>query len=335
MRRPKVVLAMYEGFDPVPFDEEQRARIEAVADVLDWRPLADYECDRADQLLASAELIVGHWGAPLLDAAALDRAPQLQAFVYAAGTVKMSVTSAVFERGVLVTSAAAANAVPVAEYALGAILLANKNAFVLRELSRAPMPIEDMPKLHLPGNARKKIGVVGASHVGRKLIELLAPFDMEILLYDPFVDVADADRLGVELVGLDELCARCDVVSLHAPALESTMGMIGADQLAAMPDGAVIVNTARGFLVDHEALEAELISGRMSAVLDVSDPFEPPPPDSPLLNLPNVFYTPHLAGAQGTEISRLADLAVAEIERFAKGEPPLYPVGSADLDRIA
>jgi phosphoglycerate dehydrogenase-like enzyme len=124
-------------------------------------------------------------------------------------------------------------------------------------------------------------------------------------------------------------------VSLHAPALPSTEGMIGARELARMKDGATLVNTARGSLVDARALERELGSGRISAVLDVTDPDEPLPPDSPLHALPNAFVTPHIAGSNGTEVERLADFALEEIRRYVAGEPPRHPIGADDLERIA
>jgi len=107
-----------------------------------------------------------------------------------------------------------------------------------------------------------------------------------------------------------------------------------ATQLALLRNGAFLINTARGRLVDHDALLAELESGRLAAVLDVTEP-EPLPADSPLRRLPNVLLTPHVAGATGTELWRLADLAVEEIERYATGQPPRHPVVQADLDRIA
>jgi phosphoglycerate dehydrogenase-like enzyme len=138
----------------------------------------------------------------------------------------------------------------------------------------------------------------------------------------------------VDKVELDELLATSDVVSLHAPALPSTERMIGAPQLARMLDGATLINTARGVLVDHDALVPEVRSGRLTAVLDVTDP-EPLPPDHPLLHLPTCVVTPHLAGSQGTELSRQAELVVEEIRRFAAGEPPLHPVVADDIGRVA
>src|SRR6185436_9888054 len=125
--------------------------------------------------------------------------------------------------------------------------------------------------------------------------ELLRPFDVEVLLYDPYVAPAEAAGLGVALTGLDELCSRSHILTVHAPQLATTRHMIDARRLALMPDGGTLINTSRGSLIDEEALLPELISGRLYAVLDVTDP-EVPPADSPLYTLPNVLLTPHIAG---------------------------------------
>ncbi|MDX2972539.1 NAD(P)-dependent oxidoreductase [Kribbella solani] len=109
---------------------------------------------------------------------------------------------------------------------------------------------------------------------------------------------------------------------------------MSAELLAAMPDGGVLINTARGGLVDHVALERECVAGRLDAILDVTDP-EPLPPDSPMLRLPNVFVTPHLAGAMGNETTRLGDAAVTELERLSTGCPLLHAIHHDDLNRIA
>jgi phosphoglycerate dehydrogenase-like enzyme len=251
---------------------------------------------------------------------------------YAAGTLRDTVSPAAFDR-LLVTSGAAANAVPVAEYTVAAILWANKAAFVERERLRgAALP--DLPRRHPVGNWGKRIGLVGASHVGRAVVELLRPYRCTVVVADPYLDAAGAEALGVERVDLEELLATSDVVSLHAPALPETERMIGAAELARMMNGATLVNTARGVLVDHDALVAELRTGRITAVLDVTDP-EPLPPDHPLLALPTCVVTPHLAGSQGSELARQAELVIEEIRRFAAGEPPLHPVSAADMERVA
>jgi len=188
------------------------------------------------------------------------------------------------------------------------------------------------------GTRGRTIGVVGASSIGRLVIERLRTLDVDVLVADPYLDgdpyLSEMESHGARLVDLDELLASSDLVSLHAPLLDDTRGMIGAAQLARMRDGAWLVNTARGGLVDTDALTIEVASGRLRAFIDTPDP-EPLPADSPLYDHEGAVLTPHIAGSLGTEVTRLGNLAVTEVERFVAGEPPLHPVIRADLDRIA
>jgi phosphoglycerate dehydrogenase-like enzyme len=140
--------------------------------------------------------------------------------------------------------------------------------------------------------------------------------------------------MHVAKVTLSELLTRSHVVSLHAPLLPETRHMLGTRELALMRDGATLINTARGALVDPAALEAELSRGRLFAVLDTTEP-EVPPPDSPLYHLPNVFLTPHIAGSLGRETERLSDYIVAEVERFARGISLKFLVRREQLPRLA
>jgi len=298
-------------------------------------PLPSLDDPRAAPHLPRVEVLLTSWGCPPLDAAALDRLPRLRAVFHAAGTVKNHVRGAVFERGIRVTSAAAANAVPVAEYTLAAILFANKRVLRARDRYREVRGLR-LWSAELPGmgNYRKTVGIVGASRIGRLVLTWLRSFDLERLVHDPYLDDAGARALGAEAVGLDDLLRRSDVVSLHAPALPETRHLIDRRRLALLRDGAVLVNTARGALVDTAALTAELASGRLDAVLDTTEP-EVLPPDDPLYDLPNVLLTPHIAGSQGEETRRMAELTLAEIERFVRGEPLQHEVHPEDWDRIA
>lgn len=329
--RPVVVLAMLGALGPVVLGESMD-RLRAVAHVPDPAPLERLDDDRARSLLSEADILLTGWLCPPITDEVLDAAPRLRLVAHAAGTVKDHVTPDVWSRGIVVTSAAAANAIPVAEYTLAAILFANKRVFAAHESYRRRRT--GMLLGLDAGNRNKTVGVVGASRVGRLVIERLRPFELDVVVHDPTLTEDDARALGVEVVELDELLARADVVSLHVPAVPSTMHMIGKEELANMRDGATLVNTARGAVVDHEALMAELSTGRIHAVLDVTDP-EPLPPDSPLFDMPNVFLTPHVAGAAGTEIPRLGELAVDEIERWVRGEPLLHQVRFEELDQIA
>ncbi|MFH7597825.1 hydroxyacid dehydrogenase [Streptomyces racemochromogenes] len=284
-----------------------------------------------DARLARAEVLFTGWGCPVLDADALHRMPRLRAVVHAAGSVKGHVTEACWERGLLVSSAAAANALPVAEYTLAAILFANKRVLEAAHAYRAARgPVDPLGRYPAVGNYGRTVGLVGASRVGRRVLELLRPFDLRVLVHDPYADPAEITSLGGEPCGLDELLGRSHVVSLHAPELPGTRRLLDAPRLALMPDGATLVNTARGALVDTAALTRELVAGRLHAVLDHTEP-EVLPAGSPLYDLPNVLLTPHVAGSLGRELDRLAVTAVEELERYAQGVGFRYPVDPGRL----
>jgi len=327
---------MAPALTPDLFTPALRERLAAIAEVPDPEPLQRFDDERAARLLASADVLLSGWGCPRIDAELLSRAPRLRAIVHAAGTVKGHVDEVAWARGVRVSSAAAANAVPVAEYTLAAILLASKRAFRLQRLYRDVRGFRLWPR-EVPaplGSLGRTVGIVGASRIGRLVLEWLRPFDFARLVHDPFLAPDEARALGAEPVELDALLARADVVSLHAPLLPETRGLLDRRRLALLRDGAVLVNTARGALVDMQALTDELASGRIDAVLDVTEP-EVLPADSPLYELPNVFLTPHVAGAMGAETQRLAALAIDEIERLARGEPLAHEVRREDLARVA
>jgi phosphoglycerate dehydrogenase-like enzyme len=317
------------------FSGRARERLESIVELTDRRALENLTDDRAAAALADVDVLLTCWGAAPIDEAALALAPNLRAIVHAAGTVKDFITPAVWDRDVRVTSVAAANAKPVAEYTLAAIIMANKAAFVARERYREERAFpRHRPDDPTPGNMGKRVGIISASKVGRLVIELLQHFDLEVVVSDPFLSADDATAMGAMLTDLDELIASSDVVSLHAPLLPETTGMIDARRLALIKDGATFINTARGAIVDEPALVAELVSGRIIAVIDTTWP-EPVAADSPLLTLPNVFLTPHLAGSQGTELVRMANDAMDEIERYAAGQPFLHEIVEADIPLLA
>jgi phosphoglycerate dehydrogenase-like enzyme len=336
MPRPKALIALKPEANLHTFGPGQRARLEALVELVRPAPVERWDDPQLQEDLALSEVLITGWGAPAIDRAVLAAAPRLGLIAHLAGSVKGLVDPSAWERGILVTSAAAANAEPVAEFTLGAILLFNKRALQLRDLYREVRRSVKVERHQMPGigNYRKTIGIVGASAIGRRVIELLAPFSFQVLLYDPYVSAEEAGRLGVRLVELDTLVSESDVVSIHAPATPQTLHMIDERRLGLMRDHAILINTARGSLVDQEALVAEVRSGRIEAVIDVTEP-EPLPPDSPLYDLRGVFLTPHIAGSIGTEAHRLTEYILREIERFIAGEPLLYAVRGELLERLA
>ncbi|MBB5573813.1 MULTISPECIES: hydroxyacid dehydrogenase [Rhizobium] len=334
--RPAIAFAMQPTRTQHVLTSELIQRLDVIGRVLDVAPMERFDDGRARKLLSETEILITSWGSPHIDAAVLAQAPHLKLVAHAAGTVKGLIEDSLFARGIAVSHAAQANALPVAEFTLAAIIFAGKQVFRFRDVYVAdrhrgrtqPMQSEAI------GNYRRTVGIIGASRIGRRVIELLAPFDYKILLYDPMVDETEAQHLRVEKTELDVLMAHADIVSLHAPSLPATRHMIDARRLSLMKDGATFINTARGALVDEAALLAALKTGRIDAIIDVTDP-EIPEASSAFYDLPNVFLTPHIAGAVGLERTRLGEMAVDEVSRFIEGRPLLYEIRRDDLARMA
>ncbi|GGJ40522.1 2-hydroxyacid dehydrogenase [Streptomyces brasiliensis] len=308
------------------FDERALTELRRVADIDPGLVLTSLDDEAAQSELARTEILVAGWDAPVITAEQAARATRLRAVVYAGGVAATCLEdpAALAARGVVASHARRANAVPVAEYTLATILLSGKRAFAAERHYREHRAAPDRSATADIGNYARTVGIVGASHVGRAVLDLLRPFDLDVVLHDPTLPEEEAQRLGARLLPLDALMAAADVVSLHQPLTPATRGQIATRQLALMPDGATLVNTARGAVVDQDALVAELRTGRISAVLDVTDP-EPLPRASVLWDLPNVVLTPHIAGSMGRELRRLGDSVVAEVARFAAGEPFAHP----------
>jgi phosphoglycerate dehydrogenase-like enzyme len=334
-RRPVAVFALAPWAFADVFPPDLVTRLRQLVDV-DPTTFTSFDGPAAATALAQADVLLTGWGCPRIDADLLAAAPRLRAVVHAAGTVKTRLDPVVFERGLVVSSAAQVNAVPVADYTMAMLVLGTKRAF--SRAGRYATAAEGAPRDWLSGDGTGlhdcTVGVIGASRVGRLVLDRLRAFDVEVLLHDPHVTRAEAARLGAEPVGVDELCRRSDVVTVHAPALPETRHLLDARRLALLPDHALVVNTARGSLIDTEALTGACAAGRVSAILDVTEP-EPLPAGHPLFALPNVLITPHLAGAQGRELRRLGEFAVAEVGRFLKGLPLLGRIEPERLPYIA
>jgi phosphoglycerate dehydrogenase-like enzyme len=335
VRRPRAALAMSRDAAEHVFDAATLTALAAHTDLEPPPALDDFTTPRARRVLADVEVLVTCWGCPPVDASVLDAAPRLRAIAHAAGTVRGHLTDACWERGVEVSSAAAANALPVAEYTVAVILLAGKrvleSARAYRDGRVSPGLLSADPRL---GNYRRTVGVLSASLIGRRVIELLRPYDLRVLLYDPYVDDAEAAALGAERAALPELFAASDVVSVHTPLLPETRGLVSRELLAALRPDATLVNTSRGAVLDQEALTEAVRAGRIRAILDVTDP-EVLPPGHPLWECEGALLTPHVAGSQGNELRRLAESAVSEVRRWADGAGFAHPVRRERLPYLA
>ncbi|SEE83102.1 hydroxyacid dehydrogenase [Ruania alba] len=330
-QRPHTTLVMARGTFERQFGLEELRRLEAIATLGDPAYAPDLDAVGVDRL-ATTEVLLTSWGCPPITDTHLDAMPQLRAVLHAAGSVRALLPPSVHERGIAVATAAEQNAVPVAEYTLAAVIMAGKRALPLAAEGRVnPGTWESSFDTTDLSNRGRTIGLVGLSKIGRRVLDLLRVLDHgPILVADPTADPDEVRHLGGELAPLDEVLTRAEILSLHAPLLPETAGMIGAAELARMPDGATLINSARGGLVDHEALLAECAAGRLDAILDVTDP-EPLPVGHPLLTLGNVTVTPHLAGSLGTETRRLTQFTLDGLEAFVAGRP----IPGAVTDEIA
>ncbi len=278
-----------------------------------------------------ADVLITGWGSrPLPD----DPGERLKLVVHSAGTIRFLIPPGLLERGLRVSQASAGMAQAVAELALFMTISR------LRELDRVDRVM--VGRRDWAGAdfglgqtlAGTTVGVIGASRVGRAYLKLVVAAGSEVLLNDPYLDENEAKELGARLVPLDTLLAESTVVALHAPVTEETRLMLGASQLALIPDGGVLVNTARSALVDTAALLAELRSGRLSAALDVFDQ-EPLAADSEWWQLPNVLLTPHLGAKTWHSRQAQGSIVVDEIGRYCTGRELQHEVFPSTYDLMA
>jgi phosphoglycerate dehydrogenase-like enzyme len=285
-------------------------------------------------VLAEAEVLFATWGTPLMDEAFLEAAPRLKAIFYAAGSPKAFLTPGVFARGITVCISAAANAVPVADFSVSAILLSLKQVWQTMRTTRLERSWIK-PEPQAAGTYQSRVGLVSLGMIGRRVAQMLTRFDLEVLAYDPHISAEDALALGIKSASLEEIFATCDVVSLHTPLLPSTTGMIGRALFASMKPNATLLNTSRGGIIRQPEL-CEVLRERpdLTAVLDVCEP-EPPEQDSLVWELPNLFLTPHISGSLGPECLRMGRFMVDEFQRMRRGVPFQYQVTPQSLALMA
>ncbi|MCD6360273.1 MAG: hydroxyacid dehydrogenase [Armatimonadetes bacterium] len=301
-----------------------------------WRE-EQWTAEEMAEQVPGMDAVVTGWGAPPTSEEFFERADKLQIIAHSAGSVRGLVADELVERyciprDIVIFSANGAIARNVAESAVGMLLMTMRHWVQMsnwyHDTGHWRNPVYDYNGQFLQGST---VGVVSASKVGREVIRLLEPWDVTILVYDPWLSDEEAAAMGVESVSLDELFERSDHVTVHAPKLPETEKMIGAEQLARLRDGATLVNTSRGSVIDHDALLAECRARRLNVCLDVTTP-EPLPPDSAFRALENVIITPHVSGAGYYGYWEIGDTTIqALLDRFA-GRPVR---GAVPLERYA
>ncbi len=299
-----------------------------LAQLLDFHPTALNQENIKEhyQAAAAAEFAFATWGMPKFSQAEINEYfPNLKIVFYGAGSVQ-AFARPFLNAGIRISSASWANAVPVAEYTLAQILLANKGFYQNSRLAQQDTAAARRHAAGFPGNYNIKVGLLGAGAIGSLVIELLRPFQLEILVFDPYLAEDRAARLGVKKASLVEVFASCQTISNHLANLPATQGILNKEHFALMLDKACFINTGRGAQVVEEDLVAALkAKPDRTAVLDVTWP-EPPDQASPLRQLANVFLTTHIAGSSGQEVERMASYMLDELKRHLSGQDLRYEV---------
>jgi phosphoglycerate dehydrogenase-like enzyme len=329
--RPSVLILTSGALFPHFFSEASLRRLNAVAD---WQQSTERtDSPQLRDMVADSDALVTTWHSPFITVQMLGRTPRVRLIAHCGGEVKSRMEESVVDL-VTVTNAPGAMAVPVAEMAL---------ALVLALVRRLPEYDRRMREGEMVDNRRaaegetlrgRRVGIVGYGRIGRALARLLKPFEVELMISDPYCRADDLCATASRFVALEELLQSCSVVVLAAGLTTESRGMLDAQRLRLLPDGAYLINVARGGLVDMESLLSELRSGRISAALDVTDPLEPLPEDHELRRLPNVILTPHIA-AGGIEVRRaMGTAAVESIAAYFSGRTPENIVTRAMLSRM-
>ncbi len=313
------------------FRQKYYDRMSKVGDVCIYDRDDFSDMDYAYDFVAGSEVIVTSWGSPVIDAKILELCPDLKAVLHAAGSIKAVLTPELTASDVRLTNSAAAIGEGVAESALALAISASKRFFWFRDDLKAGKwyglseKVQDFYDI--------KVGVISGGYVGRHMVKLLKNFHVDILMYDPLLSAEEIAEIGAEKVELETIMSECEVISIHAPQIPATNDMINKDNLKLIKDGAVLINTARGSIINEADLIEELKKGRFYACIDVTNP-EPPLEDNELRSLDNVVLMPHIAGVC-SGAPRIALHVCEELERVEKGEKMRTEIDRKTLDTIA
>lgn len=303
------------------FDPKDIARLAERCEVVDPHWPEKPTPEQLAEAGRGADVWIAGWNTPPLPDAAFDAAPGLRLLAYSAGSTRSLLTPDFWKRGVALTTANGPLAIGVAETSLGFLIASAKRMWEFRDRTRQGRwgrgeLVPGMKELF-----DTTVGVVSASKVGRHFLTLLRPFEVRRLLFDPYVSAKEAESLGAEKAeSLADMAPQCDYLVICAPNLPETRAMVSRDILKSLPDDCIVINAARGAVIDEPAMVEELEKGRLFACLDVTHP-EPPAPESPLWRLPNVVLTPHIAGCANNARRRLGRAMVDEVLRFLDGQP--------------
>jgi len=285
--------------------------------------------------------IFSTWGMPDMSESDIKKYfGKCEVILYGAGSVQYFARN-YLNCGIKISSAWVMNGIPVAEFTVSQIILACKGYFKIAGKIKTPEDWRDKNKISngiYPGNYNSKVGIIGAGTIGKRVIEYLKILGVktEIFVCDPNFSEEETQKSGVKKSSLEEIFKTCDVISNHSANLPSTVGMINKNHFDLMRDYSTFINTGRGAqIVESDMTDALKNNKTITALLDVTDPTEPPAAGSELYDLENVILTPHIAGVCSNELYRLSDCAYAEYKLYESEKKLNYEVTLEMLEFMA
>jgi len=286
--------------------------------------------------LANAEAMITTWDSPRFADELLSIAPKLRVIAHCGGEVKSRFQGSLLD-ALTVTTAPEPMGRATAELAATLLLYCARNVeFYRGELRRPSNRIYD--EVHANGTPESliggEVGMIGFGRIGRTVVDLLRGFDVRWRVYDPYAERQLAKTYPVRFVTLQSLLSQSHLLVLTAALTYETRGILSYANLSRLPDGACIINVARGGLLDLEALTREVREGRLRCAIDVTDPTEPLRPNHPLRRLPGAIVTPHIGGGTLKARHEMADDLIDDLERFFRGRPVKHRITTAMLARM-
>jgi len=332
--RPRLLVSAGLDLFASFFPPAHEARLDSL---FTWERIGTRTTDMAfTRKLATADGLVTTWDSPHFGEDLLQIAPKLSMIAHCGGEVKSRFPASLFDK---LTITNAPNPMARATAELGAAFLAYCARDVDRYRDALRKPSNRVySDLHLHGTseylAGREVAMIGFGRVGRALVDLLRGFDIRWLVYDPFAPPSLRDRYQVAFAGLKPLLRRAELLVLTAALTDRTRGLLDQKALAMLPDGAVIINIARGGLIDLAALTREVRRQRLRCALDVTDPAEPLPVKHPLRKMPGAIVTPHIAGSSRQVRQQIASTIMDDLDNFFRGKPVKNRVTKAMLRRM-
>jgi len=333
MARPNLIVCagqeLFDSFFPAP----QSRRL---SKSFRWKLDASRDLSSLKKKLARVDALITTWDSPKFPEELVEMAPQLRIIAHCGGEVKSRFAAPLFEK-LTITNAADPMAKAAAEMGAAFLLYSARNIDFYRDALRKKSN-RIYEELHLHGNrealAGREVAMIGFGRIGRALIDLMRGFDLQWLVYDPYAPKAAAKDYPVRFVDLSTLLNQAHLLVLTAALTEETRGLLDQKRLARLPDGAVVVNIARGGIIDLDALTREVKKKRLRCAIDVTDPLEPLPVDHPIRTMPGAIVTPHIAASNLRVREQIADVVIDDVESFFTSGKVNNRVTTAMLERM-